>query len=472
LHFFGSLVIEGSGKGLVIQVGDQSLMGTITSLTSQNQNPETGLHIEINRFVTIIVILAVVTGIIAFVAWVAWLRVAYPTYLSISNMLSNLIGLVVAYVPEGLPICVTITLTLMAQRMHKEHILVKNMPIMETFNSITVIASDKTGTLTTNKMSVVHVTLVPSKTLSNSLSYYHAGSTNINANNSSGANDNNNYELEQKCSKQKEEIVRAGALCNAAYLDEQSRMLMGDATDKAVYEFVKNHNDFGFSIEEYRRRNPSLAVIPFNSRNKFMVTIQKIENMRNHVLFLKGAPEMVLARCSTMLDNDSKEIELTNELRSLWQEHQGLLSEQGERVIGVARVLLNSAIYTDAYNYIADSDESLINFPIKDLCFIGMIGIIDPPKPGVPQSIATCRRAHIRVIMVTGDHPKTAEAIAKQIGLISPDSKIDYLYIRKNGKEKIVCNKSENIELNYHTRITPESQKEDEEKKRKRQTRK
>jgi len=121
------LVIEGSGKGLVIQVGDQSLMGTITSLTSQNQNPETGLHIEINRFVTIIVILAVVTGIIAFVAWVAWLRVAYPTYLSISNMLSNLIGLVVAYVPEGLPICVTITLTLIAQRMHKEHILVKKI---------------------------------------------------------------------------------------------------------------------------------------------------------------------------------------------------------------------------------------------------------------------------------------------------------------------------------------------------------
>jgi len=438
LAFFGSMVIEGTAKGVVIGIGDKTALGTIAHLTihSTKQNEQTNLHKEIQRFVYTIGTIAIGTAILALIAWGAWLRVAYPTYLNFDGILVNVIGLVVAYIPEGLPMCLTLTLTLIALRMQKENILVKNLPILETFNGISVIASDKTGTLTTNKMSVVHLVLKPSSDVSTALSYF-----------DNEINDNANKNIANK-----DELLRIGILCNNAYLDEKSKLLVGDATDKAIYEFVEKEKkkEWQHDAQTYRNKYPQVTMIPFNSKNKFMATIRRdANNNGNHILFLKGAPELVLSRCNKMLNDKGNEIELTAELNSLWQQQQTIFSQKGERVIGLARLKLDNTIYNDSFKYVADSDTTLVNFPINNLCFVGMIGIIDPPKPGVAEAIQKCRRAHIRTIMVTGDHPITAEAIGRQITLISKSNQLDSLVIVKandnvQNRKYIIYNKSEN----------------------------
>ena len=168
------------------------------------------------------------------------------------------------------------------------------------------------------------------------------------------------------------------------------------------------------SVSASRKQMPKVFEIPFNSVNKYSLTINESINDDGHWLSIKGAPEKILERCSTIMIN-GKVLPLNDELKAQYQDAYEEMGGLGERVIGLGEMFL--PIDKFPYDYPFNSDEE--NFPTKELCFLGMISMIDPPRPSVPNAVEKCRNAGIKVIMVTGDHPITAKAIARAVGIIS-----------------------------------------------------
>ena len=154
IAYMTTLITNGQGKGIVIETGDKTMMGSIAGLTSETTQKETTLQLELKRFIKIVVIASLIMGTACVIAWAAWLRTSYPDYIDVSSMLVNVISVMIAFIPEGLPVCVTLALLLIAKRMGKYNVLVKELSTIETLSCVNVIASDKTGTLTQNKMFV------------------------------------------------------------------------------------------------------------------------------------------------------------------------------------------------------------------------------------------------------------------------------------------------------------------------------
>ncbi|ELR50437.1 Sodium/potassium-transporting ATPase subunit alpha-4 [Bos mutus] len=393
--FFSTNCVEGSAQGIVIATGDSTVMGRIASLTSGLAVGKTPIAIELEHFIHLITGVAVFLGVTFFglslILGYTWLEAVI-----------FLIGIIVANVPEGLLATVTVCLTLTAKRMARKNCLVKNLEAVETLGSTSTICSDKTGTLTQNRMTVAHLWF--DKTI------YEADTTEEQTGNPFAKGSDTWFIL-----------ARIAGLCNRADFKANEESLpiakwatTGDASESALLKFIEQSYS---SVKEMREKSPKVAEIPFNSTNKYQVSIHlREDSSQAHVLMMKGAPERILEFCSTYLLK-GQEYPIDDEMKDAFQNAYLDLGGLGERVLGFCFLNLPNT-YPKGFKF--NTDE--INFPINNLCFVGLISMIDPPRAAVPDAVGKCRSAGIKVIMVTGDHPITAKAIAKGVGIISEGS--------------------------------------------------
>merc|ERR1711992_181364 len=394
LAFFSTNAVEGTAVGMVVNIGDNTVMGRIAGLASGLESDETPIAKEIAHFIHIITGVAVFLGvsffIIAFILGYHWL-----------DAVIFLIGIIVANVPEGLLATVTVCLTLTAKRMAAKNCLVKNLEAVETLGSTSCICSDKTGTLTQNRMTVAHMWF-DNKIVEADTSEDQSG---------------NAFD---KSAPGWKTLERVAMLCNRAEFkggqNEVSilkREVNGDASEAAILKCTELTNG---NVMDYRAKNKKLVEIPFNSTNKFQVSIHETSDPsdKRALLVMKGAPERILQRCSTIVI-DGQERPLSEDWKNAFETAYMELGGLGERVLGFCDFMLPADKYPVGYPFDAED----VNFPLEGLRFVGLMSVIDPPRAAVPDAVSKCRSAGIKVIMVTGDHPITAKAIARSVGIIS-----------------------------------------------------
>ena len=396
LAFFSTNAVEGSAKGLVIRIGDVTAVGHIASLATSTGSDETPIRKEIKHFITIISSIAVFLGA-SF--GIISLIIGYTPVEAVVFV----IGIIVANVPEGLLATVTVALTLTAKKMAKKNCLVKNIEAVETLGSTSVICSDKTGTLTQNKMTVMHW-YVNNKVieLDNTETEYGIG-----------------FDKKRKGWK---ELAHCAALCSKAEFakDQKDKIIPerevhGDATEAGILKML--YSIEGEKVDKIRSKYPQVAEIPFNSSNKYHLVIVETPEGENQLL-MKGAPEKILDYCKKYR-KDGKDHDITKKFKKKFEKTYEKLGGMGERVLAFCDRILPKNKFPKGFKF--DTDD--VNFPMKANRFLGLVALVDPPKMSVPHAVELCRSAGIRVMMVTGDHPLTAKAIAKQVGIISDDSK-------------------------------------------------
>ena len=299
---------------------------------------------------------------------------------------------------------VTVCLTLTAKRMAKKNCLVKNLEAVETLGSTSTICSDKTGTLTQNRMTVAHMWFD---------NKVHEADT---------TEDQSGSDINYKDAATWRSLGRVAALCNRAQFlaGEESKPVLkrdvaGDASEAALLKCCELMMG---NVLNIRSKNPKVCEIPFNSMNKWQLSVHEVENDSRYLMVMKGAPERILDRCSQIMI-DGEVIELTEEWKTRFNNAYMELGGMGERVLGFAQVFLDEAAAPKGFAF--DTDE--LNFQTENLTFVGLMSMIDPPRAAVPDAVAKCRSAGIKVIMVTGDHPITAKAIARSVGIISDGNK-------------------------------------------------
>ncbi|XP_053471438.1 sodium/potassium-transporting ATPase subunit alpha-1 [Ictalurus furcatus] len=395
--FFSTNCVEGSATGIVINTGDRTVMGRIATLASILEVGKTPIAIEIEHFIRIITAVAVFLGVtfctLSLILGYGWLEAVI-----------FLIGIIVANVPEGLLATVTVCLTLTAKRMAKKNCLVKNLEAVETLGSTSTICSDKTGTLTQNRMTVAHMWFD---------NQIHEADT----------TENQSGTAFDRSSATWSALARVAGVCNrAVFLADQAnvpiltRNTAGDASESALLKCIELCCG---SVKDLRAIYTKVAEIPFNSTNKYQLSIHKNPNASEskNLLLMKGAPERILDRCSTIMI-EGKEQPLDDEMKDSFQNAYMKLGGLGERVLGFCHFNLPDDQFPGGFAF----DTETVNFPTENLCFLGLMSMIDPPRAAVPDAVAKCRSAGIKVIMVTGDHPITAKAIAKGVGIISESS--------------------------------------------------
>jgi Ca2+-transporting ATPase len=358
-----SLVTRGRGRGVVIATGLETEVGHIAEMLHAEKGVKTPLQIRLNRFGRY---LALAVLAICVVVFTAGLLQGQPVLL----MFLTAISLAVAAIPEALPAVVTISLALGARKLIRHSALVRNLPAVETLGSVTCICADKTGTLTQNRMHAEQ--------------FYLAGQW-VEALPGEDAADSVRM------------LGRAMALNNdVALLDGKPS---GEPTELALFEAAAAA---GYRKESLEQALPRVAAVPFDSQRKRMTTVHQAE--RGAVIFVKGAPEQLLAQCQDMLQQDGP-AELSADKVLAEAER---LAQEGYRVLGFAmRELAEAPPEPDA--------QSLE----RDLTFVGLTALIDPPRPEARQAVSDCQSAGITPVMITGDHPGTAMAIARRLGIVT-----------------------------------------------------
>lgn len=363
--FSGSLVESGDGLVLVCTTGMRTQIGKIVQLTKETKVVETPIGKELKYFIRIISTIAIILGVLFFI-------VSFAIGKGTISSLIFAIGIIVANVPEGLLPTVTLALAMASKRMARKNALIKNLESVETLGSSTVICTDKTGTLTQNKISVR--TLIFFQT-EKQIWQIEAGQPN----------------LELAC--------RIMSLCNNAQLNNDT--YFGESTEGALLVFANKFYPV-VNLKEHAR----LQEKPFESSTRHMITINHDPASSNNQAYLKGAPEVVLSMCDRVLDGD-EERPLDDESRQALLNKFDVLAKRGERGLAIA--------YRET-----DTEETVEDAYI----FVAIIGMLDPPRPEVPDALAKCRTAGIRVFMMTGDYGPTAETISRQIGLYTGDGKV------------------------------------------------
>ncbi|KAI8575989.1 hypothetical protein K450DRAFT_258839 [Umbelopsis ramanniana AG] len=416
IAMMGTHCVNGSAIGVVIATGDNTMMGKIARLSATNSNQRTLLQVEILRFVLIIAGLSISVGIICLITWAAWLRVDYPGYLTLPNALIDVISVIVAFVPEGMPVAVTLCLTLIANRMAKSNVLCKVLTTVETLGSVNVICCDKTGTITCNKMFASNAAITDQE-------FTARGCVDI-------ANDHSQSPYQYAV----QQLHIATSLCTNATFDASTidypvpqRKINGDATDSAVLVFAENIKE----TKDIRSENEKIFEVPFNSKNKWMLTLSRPKSelmaksidseltTNDYVLYTKGAPDVLFSRCSYIMLPDGSIDVFSEERKQQIVKIQTKWAHEGKRVVAVTkRIIKHSELANNATpgtnhfgKYVADMNQSLT--------MIGLLAIVDPPREESAHTIDVCRRAGIRFYMVTGDFPATAAAIARQVGIFS-----------------------------------------------------
>lgn len=464
LAFFGTLAVDGAATAVVVRTGDGTLLGHIAALTSGADSalPPTALQRDMDRFVLSVAAASIVLGVVFFIVGLV-VGVSFLTNLVLS------IGMVVANVPEGLIATVTVSLTASARRMAGRCVVVKRLEAVEVLGGATVIASDKTGTLTANCMRVGHVRTGVAAAASAADGA--AGAPRAAAVPRDGvevsvlADDAlaayaSSVSPSSSVPATTAALLTGAAVCSTAVFDHDGgtgepfggghggrgasaaplgspppqRRVLGDASEAALLRFA----DAVMDVTAERAAFPTVASVPFSSAHKYMVTVHPQAGGTSLRVYMKGAPERVLARCSSAVQGDRPGLEvapLSDGGRAAVAAAVERMAVAGERVLGFAVRDLSpqeaARIFPSAgggmdYRSVAQPGAPPVEvvaaaIPVDGLAWVGAVGLLDPPRPAVPHAIARCRRAGIRVVMVTGDHAGTAESIARAVGIISDD---------------------------------------------------
>ncbi|WP_255993125.1 calcium-transporting P-type ATPase, PMR1-type [Clostridium perfringens] len=362
MAFMSTLATYGRGVGVVVGTGMNTEIGKIAKMIEQEENDETPLQKKLSELGKILGFLAVGICILIFI-------ISFFQGRDLLEMFLTSISLAVAAIPEGLPAIVAIVLALGVQRMVKKNAIIRKLPAVETLGSVSIICSDKTGTLTQNKMTVT--------TVYTNDSYIKEGEFNLNEN-------------ESKL------LVDCMVLCNDATYSEKNQT--GDPTEIALLESSFKLNILKEKLEKDFKR---IDEIPFDSDRKLMTTVNLIDDKAR--VFTKGALDSILSICNKISIN-GKLLDFTKEYKAKVLENSNIMSDKALRVLAFAYKDISKE------NIVLDSLE-------KDLVFIGMVGMIDPPRLEVKDSIKLCKSAGITPVMITGDHKNTAFAIANELGI-------------------------------------------------------
>ena len=370
MAYTSSIVTYGRGSGIVTKTGMNTEIGQIAGMLEDDDTSDTPLKRKLNAVGKILTIIGLIICVLIFAIGAFYGRPLLPQFLVA-------ISLAISIIPEGLPATATIIMALGVQRMAKEHALIKNLPAVETLGNATVICSDKTGTLTLNKMTVTH--------LANGDDFLNKKILKA----QKAVKNNNAYK----------DLMYAASLCNDASLSPASpEEIIGDPTEGALIPLAQ---DFGYSVSSLRKEYPRLGEYPFDSIRKRMSTIHEINN--EYVAYIKGALDELLPLCDSIAtSNGVKKLTKTDKENILALSHK--MSDQALRVLGFAsRTILN----------LPQENENIE----QHLVFLGAVGMIDPARDEVKASIKMAREAGIKTIMITGDHKNTAVAIAKNLGI-------------------------------------------------------
>lgn len=378
LVFAGTSVASGSGKAVVIGTGMNTEFGKIADLTQGVVQTESPLQSELRRLSYVVSIIAVSMGVLFFIL----AEVFTPMDLATGFIFA--LGMIVAFVPEGLLPTVTLSLAMGTQRMAKRNALVKKLSAVETLGSTSVICTDKTGTLTQNEMTVRTI-VTPSGTATvTGVGYVPDGQV-------TGKGVGPDLTL----------LLEAGSLANNARLipPGDTWTIRGDPTEAAIKVAAAKA---GVNLDDLERRRPRTFEFPFDSTRKRMTTLHTLEGRA--VAYVKGAPKELLELCDR-IRIDGVDAPLDDALRARMSKENDDLSKQGLRVLGIA--------------YRPDLPKTRdVNEVEQHLVFLGLVGMMDPPRPEVADAVERCHRAGIRIIMITGDYGLTAESIARRIGLV------------------------------------------------------
>ena len=356
--FSSTIVVNGHGEAIVTETGMNTKVGKIAKMIITAEAPQTPIQKKLGEVGKIL-------GICCIIICIAIFIIGIFKKISPIEMFMTSVGLAVAAIPEGLPAIVTIMLSIGVTKMAKKNSIIRKLAAVETLGSSNVICSDKTGTLTQNKMKVVEMV-----TTSN----------------------------EENASKKF--LLELGSMCTDSHIEEANgkKVATGEATEVAIVNAALEEN---INKENLERKMKRIKDIPFDSTRKMMSTIHK--NNGEYRVITKGAPDVILARC-TKYKNGTTIVNMNEEVKKKIEEANLNLAQRALRIIAVA--------YKDVTNLPYNIESKTVE---NDLVFVGLIGMFDPPREGVKEAVATCKRAGIKTVMITGDHIVTAKAIAKEL---------------------------------------------------------
>ena len=389
MAFSGTLVTSGQAKGIVVATGTHTEIGHISGLLSEVETLTTPLVTQMGAFAKWLTI---------FILLISVLLITYGYFVGhheFSEMFMAVVGLAVAAIPEGLPAVLTITLALGVQAMARRNAIVRRLPAIETLGSVSVICTDKTGTLTRNEMMVASVLTHQHRFVLEGDGYAPAGALRL-----------ADVQVSPPEHRVLEDLARAAVLCNDAALHQKDGVwhVEGDPMEGALLAFAGKMDVDPRSEQATWARTDA---IPFDAKHRFMATLNH-DHERHAFVFVKGAPERILAMC-----HNQRAADVTTEPldTGYWNTSAETIAAQGQRVLAFA-VRSVAAAHTVLEH--ADVEGTLT--------LLGMVGMIDPPRAEAIAAVHECHGAGIRVKMITGDHAKTAAAIGKQIGLQNPDT--------------------------------------------------
>ena len=368
--FSSSLITYGRGKGIVVETGMTTEVGKIAGMINDVEKQETPLQTKLNKLGKTLGIVAL--AICVFIFIVGLIQGKEPI-----GMFMTAVSLAVAAIPEGLAAVSTIVLAIGVQKMVKKNAIVKRLPAVETLGSATVICSDKTGTLTQNKMTVKKI-------------FWNDAIRDLD---NIGEN-----EIDEELKK----LVYANMLCNDTKISNEGE-LTGDPTETALVDMAFKL-DFDPSIYD---RTPRIEEVPFDSERKLMTTVNKVDD--DYVVYTKGGIDELLKRCNSYEINNNVNNDLGAYINKIRQENEKMAKE-ALRVLGCAYKVIDHF----------PSKEEMKNIE-NNLTFIGMVGMIDPPRQEAKVAVEKCKTAGIKTVMITGDHKITATAIARELGILEND---------------------------------------------------
>ena len=388
MAYSGTLVTRGQGSGIVVAIGENTEIGLISTLVATVEALSTPMLRQMTRFGRWL------TAAILVIAGMTFSFGVLVRGYAATDMFLAAVGLAVAAIPEGLPAIMTITLAIGVQRMARRKAIIRRLPAVETLGAVTVICSDKTGTLTRNEMTVRTVATAENRFEVSGIGY-----------DTHGAFLQNGIEVTAEDYPVLIETIRAGVLCNDTTIelqDEGDWVVHGDPMEGALLiTAFKAALDTGYESRMY----PRTDLIPFESEHRFMATLHH-SHSGEAFIFLKGAPEKTLERCKWQRTRDG---DVPLDISS-WQVLTEELALQGQRVLAIA--------VKPARSHKLEVDFADVR---NDLVLLGLFGFIDPPRNEAIEAVRQCQEAGIRVKMITGDHGTTAGAIARQLNLLNPE---------------------------------------------------
>ena len=392
MAYSGTLVTAGIATGVVTAIGDKTEIGRISGLLKDVEKLKTPLMQRLDAFTKVLSFVIIGIAVVTFgVGVLVWGREA-------PEMFFAAVSIAVAAIPEGLPAVMTVTLAIGVERMARRNAIIRRLPAVETLGSVTTICADKTGTLTRNEMTAKTVRSGARDIMVEGVGYEPKGGFTC---------DEKDLEIEKGMLAH--EMIRAGLLCNDAELvqkgensDKASWEPEGDPTEAALIVLARKA---GFDPDQENKDYPRLDSIPFSSERRYMATLNH-DHEGNHVVYVKGAPERILEMCAREQgEEDTGDLD-----KDAWMERAEKIAARGQRLLAVAR--------KDVEQKSELTEEEVEK---GGLVFLGLFGLIDPPRDEAIESVAVCHDAGIAVKMITGDHAATARAVAKELGLKHTD---------------------------------------------------